>query len=65
MSQPPGFIDPSFLNHVYKLMKAIYGLKKASRAWYDELRTCLLFQGFTSTISYPSLFTLQASNQPL
>ena len=28
--QPPGFEDPHFPNHVYKLNKALYGLKKSS-----------------------------------
>lgn len=32
MSQPPGFVNPSFPNHVCKLHKALYGLKQASRA---------------------------------
>jgi len=26
--QPPGFEDPKFPNHVFKLQKAIYGLNK-------------------------------------
>nr|GEV90756.1 hypothetical protein [Tanacetum cinerariifolium] len=28
VSQPPGFIDPKFLNKVYKVVKALYGLHK-------------------------------------
>jgi hypothetical protein len=32
MSQPLGYEDPAFPNHVCKLDKAIYGLKQAPRA---------------------------------
>lgn len=31
MEQLPGFINPSSANHVYKLNKAIYGLKQAHK----------------------------------
>ncbi|GJV72918.1 retrovirus-related pol polyprotein from transposon TNT 1-94 [Tanacetum coccineum] len=34
VSQPEGFIDPEFPDHVYSLKKALYGLKQAPRAWY-------------------------------
>ncbi|GJZ56142.1 ribonuclease H-like domain-containing protein [Tanacetum coccineum] len=33
VSQPLGFVDPEFLNKVYKVEKALYGLHQASRAW--------------------------------
>ena len=65
MSQPPGFIDPSFPNHICKLNKAIYGLKQASRAWYDELRHYLLSQGFTPTVLDPFIFHLKTSPTPI
>ncbi|KAL8119938.1 hypothetical protein AgCh_017168 [Apium graveolens] len=32
VQQPPGFEDPKFKDFVYKLLKALYGLKKAPRA---------------------------------
>ncbi|GKF72667.1 retrovirus-related pol polyprotein from transposon TNT 1-94, partial [Tanacetum coccineum] len=31
VSQPEGFIDSEFPNHVYRLKKALYDLKQASR----------------------------------
>ncbi|KAL8093469.1 hypothetical protein AgCh_035374 [Apium graveolens] len=36
-SQPPGFEDPNFPEYVYYLLKALYELKQAPRAWYDTL----------------------------
>nr|GEW29484.1 retrovirus-related Pol polyprotein from transposon TNT 1-94 [Tanacetum cinerariifolium] len=41
VSQPDGFVDPDFPNHVYRLKKAIYSLKQAPRAWYDKLSSFL------------------------
>ncbi|GKC24299.1 retrovirus-related pol polyprotein from transposon TNT 1-94, partial [Tanacetum coccineum] len=40
--QPKGFVDPDHPTHVYRLKKALYGLKKAPRAWYDTLSWFLL-----------------------
>ncbi|CAL8130910.1 unnamed protein product [Prunus armeniaca] len=37
MSQPHGFIDPTRPSYVCKLHKALYGLKKAPRAWFHHI----------------------------
>nr|GEW71688.1 retrovirus-related Pol polyprotein from transposon TNT 1-94 [Tanacetum cinerariifolium] len=55
--QPEGFIDAGHPSHVYKLKKALYMLKQAPRAWYDELSTFLLKNGFSKGIIDPTLFT--------
>ncbi|GJZ78068.1 putative ribonuclease H-like domain-containing protein, partial [Tanacetum coccineum] len=44
--QPPGFVDPAHLNKVYKVVKALYGLHQAPRAWYETLSSFLLENGF-------------------
>nr|GEW74849.1 hypothetical protein [Tanacetum cinerariifolium] len=41
VTQPPGFVDPKFPNKVYKVVKALYGLHYALRAWYATLSTFL------------------------
>ncbi|GJW12665.1 retrovirus-related pol polyprotein from transposon TNT 1-94 [Tanacetum coccineum] len=54
--QPKGFIDTDHPSHVYKLKKAIYGLKQASRAWYDELSKFLKHNHFNKGTIDPTLF---------
>ena len=46
VEQPKGFQDPHFPDHVFRLKKTLYGLKQASKAWYDRLTTYLLDHGF-------------------
>nr|GEW33768.1 uncharacterized mitochondrial protein AtMg00810-like [Tanacetum cinerariifolium] len=41
VTQPPGFVDLKFPNKVYKVVKALYGLHKAPKAWYATLFTFL------------------------
>ncbi|GJW09507.1 putative ribonuclease H-like domain-containing protein [Tanacetum coccineum] len=41
-----GFVDPKFLEKVYKVEKALYGLHQAPRAWYETFSTYLLDNGF-------------------
>ncbi|GJV04828.1 putative ribonuclease H-like domain-containing protein [Tanacetum coccineum] len=40
------FEDPDHPDKVYKVVKALYGLHQAPRAWYDTLATYLLSNGF-------------------
>ncbi|GKB25908.1 retrovirus-related pol polyprotein from transposon TNT 1-94 [Tanacetum coccineum] len=57
VSQPEGFVDPDHLTHVYRLKKALYCLKQATRAWYDTLSQFLLYNKFSKGVVDPTLFT--------
>lgn len=65
MDQPPGFIDADKPDYVCKLKKAIYGLKQASRAWYNELPSFLLSLGFVNSLADTSLFILCRETQTI
>ncbi|GJX64365.1 uncharacterized mitochondrial protein-like protein [Tanacetum coccineum] len=41
VSQPDGFVEPDFPDHVYKLKKVMYGLKQAPRACCDLISTTM------------------------
>ncbi|GJY26032.1 ribonuclease H-like domain-containing protein [Tanacetum coccineum] len=51
VAQPDGFVDPDHQEKVYYLRKALYRLKQAQRAWYDELSNFLMSKGFTKVLS--------------
>nr|GEY88619.1 hypothetical protein [Tanacetum cinerariifolium] len=44
--QPPRFEDPNHPDKVYKVVKTLYGLHQAPRAWYETLANYLLENGF-------------------
>ncbi|GKA89279.1 putative ribonuclease H-like domain-containing protein [Tanacetum coccineum] len=46
VSQPPGFVDPDHPKKVYKVVKALYGIHQAPRAWYATLSTFLDEHGY-------------------
>ena len=46
MEQPDGFQVQESKQFIYRLKKALYGLKKAPRAWYSRLDNYLRHQGF-------------------
>ncbi|GAU22715.1 hypothetical protein TSUD_138390 [Trifolium subterraneum] len=61
MTIPDG-ISPSKPGQVCKLLKSLYGLKQASRMWYEKLTSLLLDEGYTQSTTDYSLFTLQTSS---
>ncbi|KAL8109280.1 hypothetical protein AgCh_025395 [Apium graveolens] len=56
VQQNPGFEDIEFPNFVYRLLKALYMLKQAPRAWYDTLSEFLIKNGFTNSTIDKTLF---------
>jgi hypothetical protein len=60
--QPPSFKNPKYPNRVYKLLKALYRLKQALRAWYARLKTFLLHHGYVMGSVDKTLFTLKHGN---
>lgn len=56
VQQPPGFESLEYPNHVYYLDKAQYGLKQASRAWYERLSTFLLDNKFEKGTTDTTIF---------
>ncbi|GJZ85354.1 retrovirus-related pol polyprotein from transposon TNT 1-94 [Tanacetum coccineum] len=65
VSQPEGFVDQDNRSHVYKLKKALCGLKQAPRAWYDMLSIFLISQHFSKGAVDPTLFTRKSGNDLL
>ncbi|GJX29235.1 retrovirus-related pol polyprotein from transposon TNT 1-94 [Tanacetum coccineum] len=57
MAQPLGFIDFAKPDHVYKLKKALYGLKHAPKAWYDRLKAFLIRHEYKMVMVDNTLFT--------
>jgi hypothetical protein len=53
-----GFEDDRYPDHVYKLSKAHYRLKKSPRAWYECLRDILISNAFKAGKAIP-LFLLR------
>ena len=58
VDQPPCFEVSLESRMVYKLQKALYGMKQAPRAWYDTLAKYLLNNGFNKGEVDKTLFTL-------
>nr|GEW39167.1 uncharacterized mitochondrial protein AtMg00810-like [Tanacetum cinerariifolium] len=57
--QPQGFEDPDHPDKVYKVVKALYGLHQAPRAWYETLATYLLENGFQRGTIDQTLFIMK------
>ncbi|GJU71524.1 retrovirus-related pol polyprotein from transposon TNT 1-94 [Tanacetum coccineum] len=57
VAQPSGFIDFERPNYVYKLKKALFGLKQSPKAWYDRLKAFLLKYEYSIGMVDNTLFT--------
>ncbi|GJV53308.1 putative ribonuclease H-like domain-containing protein [Tanacetum coccineum] len=55
VNQPPGFVDPHHPNKVYKVIKALYGLHQAPRAW--DRKDIMLVQVYVDDIIFGSTKT--------
>ncbi|XP_022151604.1 uncharacterized protein LOC111019517 [Momordica charantia] len=62
MQQPQGFIDPHQPYSVCKLVKSLYRLKQAPRAWFDCFASHLLTLGFQASLADSSLFVRRTSD---
>nr|GEW13469.1 retrovirus-related Pol polyprotein from transposon TNT 1-94 [Tanacetum cinerariifolium] len=56
VTQPKGFVNPHHPKKVYKVVKALYGLHQAPRAWYATLSTFLLKHGYKRGTINKTLF---------
>ena len=57
VEQPQGYEVPGQEHKVYRMKKALYGLKKALRAWYSHIDSYLTQNGFHRSEIEPSLYT--------
>nr|GEV37211.1 copia protein [Tanacetum cinerariifolium] len=57
VSQPESFVDLDDPTDVYRLKKALYGLKHAPRAWYDIFSWFLLNNNFSKGAVDQTIFT--------
>jgi transposase InsO family protein len=60
MEPPEGYTKRG--NMVYKLKKAIYGLKQAAKAWNEKIESILTTDGYKQSEADPCLFTKRKNN---
>ncbi|GJV91713.1 retrotransposon protein, putative, ty1-copia subclass, partial [Tanacetum coccineum] len=56
MTQPEGFVNPKYPNHVCKLKRSIYGLNQASRQWNKRFDDEIKKFSFTQNHDKPCVF---------
>ncbi|GKA44620.1 ribonuclease H-like domain-containing protein [Tanacetum coccineum] len=56
MHQPLGFVDPNKPDYVCHLQRSLYGLKQASRAWFQRFASYATRVGFQHSKTDSSLF---------
>jgi hypothetical protein len=53
IKQLEGFVIHNKKSHVYRLKKAMYGLKQAPCAWYEKMDGFLMRLGFSKSVADP------------
>jgi hypothetical protein len=65
VQQPPGFVLKGHEGKVLRLVKALYGLRQAPRAWYSKLDGALLQLGFRRSSSEHAVYFRGAGTRRL
>ena len=63
VTQPPGFEDKNFPNKVWKLNRALYGLRQSPRVWWQTLSSRLSDIKLVSTVGDDALFSGKLENK--
>lgn len=65
VKQPEGFVKENEEHKVYQLIKALYGLCQAPRAWYAKLNKCLKGLGFVKCPYEHAVYVQREGNEVL
>ncbi|KAL8093109.1 hypothetical protein AgCh_035123 [Apium graveolens] len=65
VNQPEGYVKQGQEHLVYKLAKALYGLRQAPRAWYPKLNKCLENLGFLRCPYEHAVYTRKQDGETL
>ena len=63
MNQPPGFEVKGKEEYVFRLDKALYGLKEAPRAWTKKINSFLVQQGFLKCVTKHVIYCRNTTNK--
>jgi hypothetical protein len=61
LEQPPGYVVEGKEDHVWLLLKGLYGLKQSGHLWYQKLKGILFEIGFHACKSDPCIFVRTSS----
>lgn len=61
VEQPKGYVKKGEESKVYKLYKALYGLRQAPRAWFSRIESHFLSEGFQRCPNEQTLFIKRSS----
>ena len=65
VEKQPGYEVEGQEDKVYRLWKALYGIKQAPRAWYSRIDAYLMDNGFDKCDSEPNLYIKESDGKLL